>query len=257
RIEQEVLGAGRIRDHTLQRRLVLLEELLDRQDELLADLLILIVGEDGHGAQEADGPPGHRQRGPHDLRLIFLGHEAAPGLHEPPVMNVLGAAEGLARTRAELPFEEIGEGLLDDVAGLGEVTLANATDLNLRRAAVRFTATMIWLASLVKPPKPSGPRYVIVLPMAWKIGSTVSNTALSPPAMMESAPSMAPFSPPDTGASNILTPLASSVLPIFWLTIGEIVDISTKSSPGRAPSTTPFFPSATTSTSGELGSIVM
>ena len=53
-------------------------------------------------------------------------------------MNVLGAAEGLARTRAELPFEEIGEGLLDDVAGLGEVTLANATDLNLRRAAVRI-----------------------------------------------------------------------------------------------------------------------
>src|SRR5881397_1799916 len=75
--------------------------------------------------------------------------------------------------------------------------------------AVNLTATMIWLASLVKPPKPSGPRYVIVLPMAWKIGSTVSNTALSPPAMMESAPSMAPFSPPDTGASNILTPLRS------------------------------------------------
>ena len=75
--------------------------------------------------------------------------------------------------------------------------------------------------------------------------------------MIDSAPSIAPFSPPDTGASSIATPLASSALPTFWETIGEIVDMSMKTRPRRAPSTMPFGPSATCSTSGELGSIVM
>ena len=116
---------------------------------------------------------------------------------------------------------------------------------------------MIWLASLVNPPKPSGPSSVIVLPIAWKIGSAASNTALSPPTMIESAPSIAPFSPPDTGASSIATPLASSALPIFCDTMGEIVDMSRKIRPGRAPSMMPSGPSATCSTSGELGSIVI
>jgi len=46
-------------------------------------------------------------------------------------------------------------------------------------------------------------------------------------------------------------------LPTFWLTIGEIVDMSMKMSPGLAPSMMPSLPSATCSTSGELGSIVM
>jgi hypothetical protein len=116
---------------------------------------------------------------------------------------------------------------------------------------------MIWLASLVKPPKPSGPSSVIVLPMAWKIGRTFSKVALSPPTMIESAPSMAPFSPPETGASSIATPLASSAVPTFLETIGEIVDMSAKIRPRRAPSTMPLGPSATSSTSGEFGSIVM
>jgi hypothetical protein len=44
---------------------------------------------------------------------------------------------------------------------------------------------------------------------------------------------------------------------ICWVTIGEIVDMSVKIRPGRAPSMMPFLPSATCSTSGELGSIVM
>ncbi|OLD78109.1 MAG: hypothetical protein AUG87_02315 [Candidatus Rokubacteria bacterium 13_1_20CM_4_70_14] len=94
-------------------------------------------------------------------------------------------------------------------------------------SAVRFTATMIWLASFVNPPDPSGPRRVIVRPIAWKIGSTASNTTFSPPTMIESAASMAPFSPPDTGASSISTPFEARALPTRWETIGEIVDMST------------------------------
>jgi hypothetical protein len=93
--------------------------------------------------------------------------------------------------------------------------------------------------------------------MAWKIGSTCSKTDLSPPTMIESAPSIAPFSPPDTGASSIGTPLAANACPIFWETIGEIVDMSAKTSPGFTPSMMPSVPRATDSTSGELGSMVI
>ena len=51
-------------------------------------------------------------------------------------MDVLGAAEHLARPRAHLPFEKVAEGLLDDVADLGEVTLAYAADLDERGASL-------------------------------------------------------------------------------------------------------------------------
>ena len=56
---------------------------------------------------------------------------------------------------------------------------------------------------------------MIVLPMAWKTGRAASKSAASPPTMIESAPSIAPFSPPDTGASSIRTPLAESSFPTF------------------------------------------
>ena len=43
---------------------------------------------------------------------------------------------------------------------------------------------------------------------------------------------MAPFSPPETGASSILTPFWPSAAPTFWETIGEIVDMSARIWPG-------------------------
>ena len=75
--------------------------------------------------------------------------------------------------------------------------------------------------------------------------------------MIERMPSIAPFSPPETGASSILTPFGASAAPTFWETIGEIVDMSARIWPDRTPSSSPFGPSATSSTSGEFGSIVM
>jgi hypothetical protein len=57
-------------------------------------------------------------------------------------MDVLGAAKHLARPRAHLPLEEVAEGLLDDVADLGEVSLAYAADLDE------------WRASLIVEPRP-------------------------------------------------------------------------------------------------------
>ncbi len=100
-VQHDVLGAVRVRRHTLEGRLVLLEEALTRGEELLA-----------------------------------VRDEAAPRLHEPPVVDVLGAAEDLARPRSHLPLEEIAEGLLDDIAHLGEVAFSDTTDLDERRASL-------------------------------------------------------------------------------------------------------------------------
>ena len=69
---------------------------------------------------------------------------------------------------------------------------------------------------------------MIVFPIAWKTGRTCWKTAGSPPTMIERVPSMAPFSPPETGASSILTPFSASAAPTFWETIGEIVDMSAR-----------------------------
>src|SRR5262245_36465198 len=75
--------------------------------------------------------------------------------------------------------------------------------------------------------------------------------------MIERMPSMAPFSPPETGASSIFTPFWARAAPTFCETIGEMVDMSARTWPLRTPSSNPFGPRATSSTSGEFGSMVM
>ncbi len=97
----------------------------------------------------------------------------------------------------------------------------------------------------------------MVLPSAWNTGSAASKSAFSPPTMMDRAASIAPFSPPETGASSMRTPFAPSAFPTFWETSGEIVDMSAKSCPRLTLSMRPSLPSATSSTSGEFGSIAM
>ena len=127
----QVLGAGRVAHGAVQRRLVLLEELLRGADELLGDRLVVIVRQHGHRSQQSERAPGRRERGAHELAAVFLGDEAAPRLHEPAVVHVLGAVEGLAGAGAELPLEEVSEALLEDVPDAREVALANASDLHL------------------------------------------------------------------------------------------------------------------------------
>ena len=75
--------------------------------------------------------------------------------------------------------------------------------------------------------------------------------------MMESVPSMAPRSPPETGASSISTSCAASCSAIARVGPGSIVLMSITSDPAAAPAATPSSPSITCSTSGVSGSIVM
>src|ERR1700694_185414 len=141
--EQQVLGAARVRHHALDGRLVLVEELLDGPDELLGDALVLVIGEHGHGAEQPQRAPRDSQRDAHELLLILLGDEAAPRLHEPAVMDVLGPLEGLAGTRAELPLEEIPEGLLEHVADSRKIALLDPADLDLSRAPLGVLASAV------------------------------------------------------------------------------------------------------------------
>src|SRR5207249_10519847 len=82
--------------------------------------------------------PRDGERGADDLGIVLLGHEAAPRLHQPPVVDVLRASEGLARPRAELPLEEVAERLLEDVLDPGEIALPNAPDLDLGQPPLRI-----------------------------------------------------------------------------------------------------------------------
>ena len=73
--------------------------------------------------------------------------------------------------------------------------------------AAMFSATMIWLASLVTLPAPMSPQRTALAPIFSSTSFTLSKTASLPPTMMASVPSMALGSPPETGASSISIPL--------------------------------------------------
>ncbi len=61
---------------------------------------------------------------------------------------------------------------------------------------------MIWFATLAVWPSPFGPTWVMVLPIASKIGFAFANASGLPPTMIVSAAFFAPTSPPETGASR-------------------------------------------------------
>ena len=84
------------------------------------------------------------------------------------------------------------------LAGSAPALLANS---RASLTAAMFSATMIWLATLVVWPSPLPPTRVMFLPISCSSGSTVANTASGPPHMMVSDAALAPTSPPDTGAS--------------------------------------------------------
>ena len=105
------------------------------------------------------------------------------------------------------------------------------------------------MQALVTWPAPEPPISVTDLPMQASTGLTLSKAAASPPTMMVSPPLIAPTSPPDTGASSIVRPFSAIRAAIAWAAAGAMVLMSTKISPGFAPSATPPAPSATCSTS--------
>jgi hypothetical protein len=78
----------------------------------------------------------------------------------------------------------------------------------------------------------------------------------APPTKIDNVPFCAPSLPPDTGSSSIATPRPASRAAKSRVADGEIVDMSTTSVPGAAPSATPSGPKRTASTSGVSETIV-
>jgi hypothetical protein len=74
--------------------------------------------------------------------------------------------------------------------------------------------------------------------------------------MIDSTPSIAPCSPPDTGASSIRKPRSAASAASVAATSGRIVEKSMISAPAGAFSNTPPSPARTARTSGESGTIV-
>src|ERR1700758_4397361 len=99
----------------------------------------------------------------------------------------------------------------------------------------------------------AGPPCTMVLPTAPKTGAAASKSAAAPPTMIDSTPSMAPCSPPDTGASSIRKPRSVASAAIAAATSGRMEEKSMISAPGAACSNTPPSPASTARTSGESG----
>ena len=120
-----------------------------------------------------------------------------------------------------------------------------------------MAATTNWLHALQTCPAPLGPTSTMLLPSASNTGVARANASSVPPTMIESAASIAPFSPPLTGASSIATSFAANASAITRVGPGSIELMSTTSDPGAAPSSTPPPPERTCSTSVVSGSIVI
>src|SRR5262249_21100655 len=92
--------------------------------------------------------------------------------------------------------------------------------------------------------------------MASSSGLHRSNTARSPPTQIASFRLLAPAGPPLTGASSTCPPRSLNAAWSRRIRVGELVDRSKNTVPGRRPWMRPSAPSATASTSDGPGSDV-
>ena len=87
-------------------------------------------------------------------------------------------------------------------------------------------ATISWLAALTVCPEPAGPTWTMVLPTASSTGRASAKSSAAPPTMIDSVPSIAPASPPETGASSTRTPASRPASATRTATSGRIVLMS-------------------------------
>ena len=83
-------------------------------------------------------------------------------------------------------------------------------------------ATMSWFAALTVCPEPAGPTCTIVLPDRVEHGRAASKSSASPPTMIDRLASIAPASPPLTGASSTRSPALAPGLRHPTATSGRI-----------------------------------
>ncbi len=124
--------------------------------------------------------------------------------------------------------------------------------------AAMLQATMIWFASFTVLPAPlTSPQWTAEAPIVISSSWYLSNSAFGPPHMIESVPSIAFGSPPETGASIMWMPCLRHSAAMALDSSGAMELMSITSRPSFAPSATPFSPRTAARTCGELGTMVM
>src|SRR5258708_4538100 len=123
--------------------------------------------------------------------------------------------------------------------------------------SARMPPEHMLLTSLIAWPAPTGPAWKMFLPMRASTGRARSSSAGSPPTMIASVPSVAPRTPPETGASMRAEPRAATSAASSRVTGGSAEVISSRRLPGRSASSRPLGPVSTCRTSREGGRIVI
>ena len=120
-------------------------------------------------------------------------------------------------------------------------------------SAFAFAVTMVrkLFTSLQRIPEPTGPQWMIVLPMASSNGRTRSTSSGSPPTMNMDSPAMACGGRRPTAASTNVIPAAFTFSASASVTPGKIVLVSMTTIPEWPLSTRPPGPETTSSTCGE------
>jgi hypothetical protein len=113
---------------------------------------------------------------------------------------------------------------------------------NASLTATAATPAMRLLHSLTTSPLPTAPTWITLVPMAASAGRASSTSPALPPTMMARVPSLAPVTPPETGASMNRRPRSAAAAATRRETAGSMVDMSTQSVPLRPAARTPPSP---------------
>ena len=113
------------------------------------------------------------------------------------------------------------------------------------------------LTIFMEMPLPCGPQWMILLPIASRIGRARSRSPAAAPTMNRLSPRSAWAGERPTAASTKRMPLSASTAPKERLAAGSMVLMSIIIIPARPVSRSPPGPLTTPATSGVFGSMVM
>src|SRR6201996_2529742 len=231
-----LLSSGQLLDQFEQRRVVQTAVTLglQRRDQL------------GRGGSQGDHPPGFAGGGGDDAEVLVVQGDAETG----------GEVAGQHGRSLALQHRAAGQAAAQHAQGGLGVDAVSLREGIASASRPRCPATSSWLAALTVCPEPAGPTGTIVWPTASNTGWAAAKSSAAPPTMIDSVPSTAPASPPETGASSIRKPRSWPAVARSAATSGRMVEKSMISAFAGAWANTPSSPVSTARTSGESGTMV-
>ena len=147
------------------------------------------------------GPDGHRDagltRGVHgDAKVLVMQVDAEPRIE---LARQHGGAFRSSTRLPARPPDSTSRASTRSTSHASRKTNASATSSSV-------PATIIWLAALTVCPAPDPPTCTTVVPRLRSTGRARAKADAGPPTMIDKVPSIAPCSPPETGASRTSMP---------------------------------------------------